>query len=148
MNTRPAAPPRMAMSWLGPVAVGVAVVAVAFLTASYLSRPGDAEDPMASVVKDLEEQVRADPQNTGLRVAVGEAYLKAGRSQEALAQYDEALRLDPEREDALYGLGLTYQKLGQPDQAAAAFQAIIEANKDNPNGALTAGSREPISIRG
>ncbi|MBI5287691.1 MAG: tetratricopeptide repeat protein [Chloroflexi bacterium] len=136
MDTRPAVPPRMGLGWLGPVAAGAALVAVAFFAASYLSRPDEAADPTARLIADLEDQVRADPQNTDLRVVVAEAYLEAGRAEDALAQYDEALRLDPEREDGLYGLGLTYRELGQPDQAAAAFQAIIEANKDNPNEAL------------
>ena len=136
MDVRPAAPGRRLAGWLGPAAAAAAVIVVAFLAASYLTKSDPTEDPVAALVSDLEDQVRADPQNAGLRVSVAEAYLKAERPQDALTQYDEALRLDPEREDALYGLGLTYRELEQPDQALAAFQAIIEANRDNPTGAL------------
>jgi tetratricopeptide (TPR) repeat protein len=137
MHTRPTAATRIAPSWLGPVVVGVALVVAAFFAASYIARPGGSEDPLAGVVSELEEQVRANPQDPGLRVSVAEAYLKAGQPEAALEQYIEALSLDPEREDALYGMGLTYRELGQPDQASAAFQAIIDANRDNPTGALS-----------
>ncbi len=136
MNMQPAAAPRAGMGWLGPVAVGVALVGVAFFAASYIARPSGGGDPFEEVIADLEAQVRADPQNGALRVTVADAYLKADRPQESLIQYEEALRIDGEREDALYGMGMAYMELGDSAQAAAAFQAIVEGNKDNPSGAV------------
>lgn len=136
MNMQPAATPRARFGWLGPVAAGILLVIAAFLVASWLARPDETADPFLAVVEDLEDKVRDDPQNVDLRISVAEAYLKAGRAEDALRQYDEALSLNPERQDALYGLGLTYRDLGQNDQAAAAFQTIIEASKDDPDGAM------------
>jgi tetratricopeptide (TPR) repeat protein len=127
---------RIKAGWLGPVAVGVALVVGAFLTASYLSGPSDSPDPMKGVVQRLEEQVRTDPNNADLRVAVADAYMKDTRVTDALTQYQEALRIQGDRQDALYGMGLAYRELGQLDQAGAALQTIVELNRSNPVGAL------------
>lgn len=136
MHTPHMAAPRIKTGWLGPVAVGVALVVGAFLTASYLSGPSASPDPMKDVVQRLEEQVRTDPNNADLRVSVADAYMKDKRVTDALTQYQEALRIEGDRQDALYGVGLAYRELGQLDQAGAALQTIVELNRANPVASL------------
>lgn len=125
-----------AMSWLGPIAAGAGAVVAAFVIASYVADSGPGPSALEQMVSDLEEQVRADPANANLRVAVADAYLKDGRAADALAQYEEALRLDDGRVDALFGMGLAYYELGELDQAGAAFQTVVKVNADNPMQAL------------
>lgn len=124
------------MAWIGPLAAGIALLAGAFLVASYIASPSSKVDPFKSVVKGLEDQVRADPGSADLRVAIGDAYLKDNRPKDALAQYQEALTIDASREDALYGTGLAYRELGDLAQAGSALQAVVEKNKTNPTAAL------------
>jgi hypothetical protein len=61
--------------WLGPVAVGVALVVGAFVAASYIVGPAE-PDPFEGVITRLEEQVHTDPSSADLRVAVAGAYMK------------------------------------------------------------------------
>ena len=136
MDTHRMAPTRARMAWLGPVAVGIALVVGAFVAASYIAGPESKPDPMRDVINKLEDQIRADPNKADLRVAIADAYLKDHRVDEALAQYQEALQIDASREDALYGTGLAYREKGDLDQAGAALQAVIQHNVDNPMGAL------------
>ncbi len=119
-------------AWLGPVIAGAALVVVAFAVASYIADSGPGASALDQMIQDLEEQVRADPGNADLRVAVADAYLKDGRARDALTQYEEALRLDDKRIDALYGMGLAYYALGELDQAGAAFQTVVKQSQDDP----------------
>ncbi len=130
------APPRARMGWLGPVAVGIALVIVAFFVASYVSGPGDEPNPMVGVIDKLEDQIRADPNSADLRVAVADAYMKDHRAVEALAQYQEALQIDSSRQDAIYGMALAYREQGNLTEAGAALAMVIEQNASEPLGSL------------
>jgi tetratricopeptide (TPR) repeat protein len=55
--------------------------------------------------------------------ARGQALTKAGKTEEALAEFDRALALDPYNVPALYGRGLIYQADRQHEQAIADFTA-------------------------
>lgn len=130
-----AALPRNRPGWLAPVAIGLALVAAAFILASYLA-PSPKADPMAGTISKLEDQIRADPQSADLRVEVADAYMSANRPKEALTQYQEALRIDASREDATYGEALAYRQLGDLDNAGAQLEAVIQLNASNPMAAL------------
>lgn len=68
----------------------------------------------------------------------GQAFAKAGKTEEALAEFDRALALDPYNVPALYGRGLVYQGEKQHEQAIADFTAA--------NG-LTPQKAEPLLAR-
>jgi tetratricopeptide (TPR) repeat protein len=70
--------------------------------------------------------------------ARGSALAKAGRTEEALAEFDRALALDPYHVPALYGRGLVYQADKRHEQAIADFTAA--------NG-LTPQRAEPLLAR-
>jgi tetratricopeptide (TPR) repeat protein len=91
---------------------------------------------MKAIIARAEQDVRNDPNSAELRVAVADAYLKAGRFEDALAQFSEALTIDPNREDALYGLGVAHKELGNLNEAGAALQAVIEMNEGNEGASL------------
>jgi tetratricopeptide (TPR) repeat protein len=55
--------------------------------------------------------------------ARGQALARAGKNEEALAEFDRALALDPYNVPALYGRGLIYQADRQHEQAIADFTA-------------------------
>lgn len=125
-------PTRFKVAPLGPVAVGIALVVGAFLTASYVAGPSGKPNPMHDVIAKLEEQIRADPNSAALRVSVADAYMEEHRAPEAIAQYQAALEIDGSSENALYGLGLAYREQGLLNEAGGALQAVIERGKSNP----------------
>jgi tetratricopeptide (TPR) repeat protein len=79
----------------------------------------------------LEEMVRQNPSDPGLRVAVAQWYLEKGLVEEAIEQGQAALKLDENHQDALILLGWAYQAKGDDDQAISSFEHVAELNKDN-----------------
>lgn len=65
----------------------------------------------------------SDAQGAQGYAARGQALAKAGKSEEALAEFDRALALDPYSVPALYGRGLVYQADKRHEQAIADFTA-------------------------
>jgi tetratricopeptide (TPR) repeat protein len=131
-----APPTRFSLGFLGPVAVGVVLIVAAFVVATIFTRGGGKSDPLKEAIAQAEEQVRTDPNNAELRVAVADVYLKAGRTDDALSQYHEALNIDPNREDAIYGLGLAEKDKGDLNAAGAALQTVIQMNTGKEGAAL------------
>jgi tetratricopeptide (TPR) repeat protein len=126
-NQHVTAPPtRFRLAFLGPVAVGIVLIVVAFFVASMFTKGSGTSDPNKAAVTRAEEQVRNDPNSAELRVAVGDAYLADNRIDDALAQYQQALKITPNLENALYGLGMAEQKKGDLNAAGGAFQALIQ----------------------
>jgi tetratricopeptide (TPR) repeat protein len=137
MDTQRMAPARPRTAWLGPIAVGIALVVGALVAASYIAGPSSKPDPMRDVIAKAEDQIRTDPNSAALRVAVADAYMTAGRVDDAIAQYQEALHIEGTREDALYGIGIAYREKGLLDEAGSALQTVVELNKSNPMAAVS-----------
>lgn len=132
-----AAPPnRFKLTFLGPVAIGIVLIVGAFIVAAIFTGGSSKSDPLKAAISKAEEQVRNDPNSAELRVAVADAYLKAKRYDDALAQYHEALNIDPNREDALYGLGIAEKESGDLNAAGAALQGVIQMNTGKENAGL------------
>ena len=132
-----AAPPnRFKLTFLGPVAVGIILIVGAFVVASIFTGDSGKSDPLKAAIAKAEAEVRNDPNSAELRVAVADAYLKADRFDDALAQYGEALTIDPNREDALYGLGVAHKEKGNLNEAGAALQSVIQLNTGTEGAAL------------
>jgi len=77
----------------------------------------------------------SDAQSVAAR---GEALVRSGKTEEALAEFDKAIALDPHNAQALYNRGLLYQREKQHQQAVADFS---EAN------GLTPQRAEPLLAR-
>ena len=127
---------RFRLSFLGPVAVGIVLVVGAFVVASIFTGSSSESDGTKEAIAKAEEQVRTDPNSAELRVAVGDAYLKAKRWDDALIQYREALKIDANREDAMFGIGVASREKGDLNGAGVALQSVIEMNRGKENNAL------------
>ncbi|MDE2237102.1 MAG: tetratricopeptide repeat protein, partial [Elusimicrobia bacterium] len=64
-------------------------------------------------------------------VHMGFMFKRAGRIDEAQAEFEKAAALDPHRAMAFYMLGLIYEKKGLRDKAMQAWQACL-ANARHP----------------
>lgn len=127
--TVPTQPPKPALST--PKEEGSAQVR--FLEGQRSLLAGDAEGALPS----LAQAVAEDPDNPLYQYAYGEALLKTGSVEEALAAMGEAARLDPAGYRMNYAkqLGLAGRKV----EAVAAMQEMTEANPDDPEALRGAG---------
>lgn len=82
--------------------------------------------PALRLIETLRDEVRANPNDSALRVRLGEALGSAGKSEEAVEQFEAALQLDPNHTGAYLDLGIL--AMIEKDTAAADryFRKVIE----------------------
>lgn len=84
------------------------------------------------VLTDLEQQVKDEPQNADLRMAVAAVYAERGMFSDAIAQYEQALVLVPDQPAALIGLGRARLAANQPAEAEEPLRRVADSYADNP----------------
>ncbi len=92
------------------------------------------DHPPAEVMEQLaalQEQAEADPQDSQIRVAIGNAYYDMRRFDGAIPWYEEALLLTPENVDIRTDLGTAYLYTGNPIKAVALYQQSLEVQPDH-----------------
>lgn len=93
------------------------------MTQAYL-RAGRTAEALAT----MDEAVKAQPGNAGLRNFYGQVCFIAGRDAQAEAAFRKALELDPYLTDAHNNLGALYDRMGRKDAAEVEYH---EALKDS-----------------
>jgi len=114
--------------------IAVALAALAFVGIYYRDRYvapvtnlGEFDQRLAH----LEAQIRQEPGNVELRVAIAQAYYTLRRYDGTVAQASEALKIEPDNQAALVLRALGYFQLDQADEASADFNHVLELNQDN-----------------
>lgn len=83
-----------------------------------LQRWGDA-------AQNLDEAARAEPNDADLQVALGYAYERLGRREDALAAFERAIALKPDHPEALQNRAATLDRMGAASpEAKAAFERV------------------------
>jgi tetratricopeptide (TPR) repeat protein len=80
-------------------------------------------------VASLENAVRANPNNLGIRLQLAGAYTASNRYADALQQFDEALKADPKNRTAFLGRADVLRLSGDLAGAASGYQAVVDAAK-------------------
>jgi superkiller protein 3 len=75
----------------------------------------------------LEEAIRSEPGNAGLRNFYGQVCFVTGRNDAAEAAFRKALEIDPELADAHNNLGALYDRMGRKDEAEREFRKALDA---------------------
>jgi len=81
--------------------------------------------PAYQLVRAYEEEVRKNPLDPNLRVALGNAYLTVDRVDDAIKQFKEALKIEEDNQGALIGMGKAYLKKNQLGEAKKYFKREI-----------------------
>lgn len=112
---------------LGFVLAAILILAGVFAYNVYADRQQALyADASYRVIKAIEEQVRAQPNDVILRVRLGEALGAAGRYKAAIEQLNAALKIDPEHTGAYLDLGVIATLTGNDDEAVKYFEKVIE----------------------
>lgn len=83
-----------------------------------------AEGHVQEAIKGYKTAIHQDPVDAGLRVDLGELYLKQGYPQEACAVFQQALKLVPDHVETLEQLGRAAIRSGQRDDLQAGAQSL------------------------
>ncbi len=95
---------------------------------------GGAEQPATNLTMtaaDLEKDVKENPQDDTLYVALAKAYLEENNKEKAIEAYEKSLALKPDQSNVRMDLAYTYFLLGQNDQAIEQLQYEIEHTPTN-----------------
>lgn len=87
-----------------------------------------AEDanPSMRVANAIRQQISKNPNDAVLRVRYGEALTAAGKTQQAIDQFNAALKINPKHTGALVDLGRVAMMNKRFDEAAAYFQKVVD----------------------
>jgi tetratricopeptide (TPR) repeat protein len=102
--------------------VGIPVIAVIYWNDRHVEQgPSITEQAITTA----EAAVRDNPKDLGARNSLAAAYVKAGRFDDAVAQFGEVLKAVPGNQAALLGRGITYHLANNLEAAAADLSSVI-----------------------
>jgi Flp pilus assembly protein TadD len=97
----------------------------------------------AQAIVELSKAVELKSDLYEARVALGKAFIRAGRFQEAIPHLDVAASLAPGNPEPHYQLGLAYRRLGNSAAAASAAARVNEINASR-RGATKRSATSPV----
>ncbi len=107
--------------------VGILAIGGVFAYQVYLDRlKAEAANPAMRVVDSIRQQVRESPNDSILRVRLGEAFGAAGKFDEAIEQFNAALKIEPEHVGAYLNLGVVAMLKDNPAAAIGYFERVVE----------------------
>lgn len=92
------------------------------------------EHPPAEVMEQLTELqnwAQENPQDSQVRISLGNTYYDMGRFDAAINWYEEALQLEPDNVDVRTDLGTAYLYTGNPIKAVERYKRSLEMSPDH-----------------
>lgn len=103
-------------------------------TSSQDSAQLPAEHPPAEVMEkmnELQDWAQSHPEDSQVRISLGNAYYDMGRFDAAIDWYEEALQLEPDNVDVRTDLGTAYLYTGNPIKAVERYKRSLEINPEH-----------------
>jgi Tfp pilus assembly protein PilF len=102
------------------------------------------DTPAGREIEALKAQLRKSPNDMGARMKLAQAFSVAGRTDEAVQQYEAVLKVNKDFVPALTGLGFEFMKQKEWAEGEKYFQKVISLTEDKtPTG--TSGSPLEVS---
>lgn len=92
----------------------------------------DDVSPINKSISDLEQAIRADPENLDLRIALAESYLVAENFDQAITQSLQVLEKDATKDRAYMVLGVAYASQKKCADAISPLQKFVEIHQASP----------------
>jgi tetratricopeptide (TPR) repeat protein len=112
--------------------IALVLLVISFGTYYYSDRyvpPVEQVSPNQKTIKELEAEIRKDPQNADLRLTLAEAYLGVQNYDAAIQQAQEVIKNYPEKDGALFILGFSHASLQQFDQAIVPLTEFVKVRE-------------------
>jgi tetratricopeptide (TPR) repeat protein len=106
--------------------VGTIAFAAFYVLDRWLASPPPIVDQQVAA---LEQGVRDNPNDIAARGQLADTYVRKGRFQDAVTQYDAILATGRAEELARFGRAAAYLGLGRLDDAARDYEAVVEIAK-------------------
>lgn len=90
------------------------------------------KSPTVLAAEHLQQQVRENPQDPELRVALASLYLKDSMPKQAIDQAGQVLGKYPDHQEALLIQGMSYTQLGEAQYAVESLEKFINLRRNSP----------------
>lgn len=119
---------RRAIRVLALILIVGTIAFIAFYTIDrwLVARPAIIDQQVAA----FEQTVRANPNDLAVRGQLADTYVRKGRFQDAVTQYDAILATGKGQELAHFGRAAAYVGLGRLDDATSDYQFVVDFAKD------------------
>lgn len=97
--------------------------------------------PAERDIREAEQALAQDPDDSQARLALGYAYQQAGRLEDAIREYDAVLAQTPDEPAALYNKGISLIALGRCEEGEEALRLTLVARPDHVLAAKALGVR-------
>jgi Tfp pilus assembly protein PilF len=97
-----------------------------------LNRPATATSASEGE-RELEQELRLDPNNAEAEFILGDRAREAGQWQDAALHFNRAVHTDPNFGDAYLGLGMTYLQSNRPQDATLPLERAARIEPNNPS---------------
>ena len=87
-------------------------------------------DDLSKAEQFIRKQIEDAPENSGLRVLLGDFLLRKDLDEEALAEYEKAIELNPDNIKAYTNSARLLNRFNRTEQAKARFQQMIDQNNN------------------
>lgn len=84
-----------------------------------------AEKPQAETIEQLEQLVKADPNNFATRLKLGQAMMEAGRFRKAEENFLACTFINPKSNSGRFGMALVYERTGKFADAILVYKQIL-----------------------
>jgi tetratricopeptide (TPR) repeat protein len=102
------------------------------------AREAQIQRRQGEAISDIEKAIALDPNSFELELALGRAYLAAGRADQAISAYDRATQINPNSLDAQAELGRAYQARNDLTHAIERFRLAMQTDDYRTDESLAA----------
>ena len=113
-----------------PSGVGEQGSATSASASSQLPAEHPPEEVMESL-RELQSLAQTDPQDSQVRISIGDSYYDMGRFDAAIDWYEQALQLEPNNVNVRTDLGTAYLYSGNPIKAVDRYKRSLEIEPDH-----------------
>ncbi|MBI5375256.1 MAG: tetratricopeptide repeat protein [Candidatus Schekmanbacteria bacterium] len=103
------------------------------------SGPSVPSQEIAQVIDHIQSLIKTDPENSQLRVQLGNAYFDNGQFDKAITEYEKALEKIPNDADVRTDFAICYRNMGNYDKAVQEFEKAAASNPMHVNSRYNAG---------
>jgi tetratricopeptide (TPR) repeat protein len=93
--------------------------------------PSEKKMDTTKMIEVYKQKLQSDPNNTGILLNLGVAYVSLNKLNEADEIFNKILKQDPKNSEALNNLGIIYTQTGKFVDAIAKLEIAVKLNPNN-----------------
>jgi cytochrome c-type biogenesis protein CcmH/NrfG len=90
------------------------------------SKESNPKDEIRNRIAGIERMLKANPDNIGALIQLGNDYFDIGEYPKSVEAYDGALKIDPGNPEVITDKGVAYRRMGKSDESIKLFEKALK----------------------